>query len=89
MFILLLSIHLCNGLRITQPADTTVGAVELNLNYNSIGILESADGKYGGFTTFSLEYSGGGSIAFELPFFLSIFAIGLVSLIIRKRKKIS
>jgi len=78
-----------NGLKITQPADTTIGAAELSLNYNSIGILESAEGNYGGFTLFSMEYSGGGSIAFELPFFLSIFAIALISLTIRKRKKLS
>ena len=77
-----------NGLKITQPADTTIKATELNLNYNSIGILESANGKYGGFTTFSLEFSSGGSIAFELPFFLSIFVIALVTIIVRKRKKI-
>ena len=66
-----------------------IGATELNLNYNSIGILESANGNYGGFTLFSLEYSSDESIAFELPFFLSIFVIALVTLIIRKCKKFS
>ncbi|KKL77199.1 hypothetical protein LCGC14_2037260, partial [marine sediment metagenome] len=41
------------------------------------------------FTLFSLEYSSDESIAFELPFFLSIFVIALVTLIIRKGKKFS
>jgi hypothetical protein len=77
-----------NGLKITHPADTTIGAAELTLNYNSKGILESAIGNYGGHTLLTLEYStSGGEIAFELPLFLSVFTIALVTLIFRKRKK--
>ncbi len=75
-----------NGLRLTQPADTTILAIELNLNYNTKGILETASGKYGGTTLFSLNLESDGTIAFELPFILSIFAIATVILIIRNRK---
>ncbi|HDZ19010.1 MAG TPA: hypothetical protein ENH75_11995 [archaeon] len=75
-----------NGLRLTQPADTTILAVELNLNYNTRGVLETASGKYGGFILFSLSLESDGTIAFELPFLLSIFAIATVILIIRYRK---
>ena len=78
-----------NGLRITKPADTAISATELSLNYNSKGILESAYGNYGGPVLFTMTYLGGGTIAFELPFFLSISSIALVTLIIRKRKKFS
>lgn len=80
-----------NGLKITHPADTTIGAAELTLNYNSIGILQSATGNYGGHTLLILELSGGGGgeIAFELPLYLSVFTIALVILIIRKRKKLA
>ncbi len=77
-----------NGLRVTSPADTTLLATELNLNYNTKGVLETASGKYGGATLFSLELETEGTIAFELPFFLSVFAIAIVVLILRNRKKL-
>jgi hypothetical protein len=76
-----------SSLRITHPADTNIGAAELTLNYNSKGILKSAIGNYGGPTLFAIEYSGGGGIAFEFPLFLSVFTLGLVTLMFRKRKK--
>jgi len=75
-----------NGFRLTQPADTTILALELNLNYNIKGVLETASGKYGGFTLFSLALTSDGTIAFDLPFFLSIFALATVILFIRKKK---
>ena len=75
-----------NGLRLTSPANTTILAIELNLNYNTKGVLETASGKYGGAMLFSLALTSDGTIAFELPFLLSIFAIATVILIIRRRK---
>ncbi|KKK93369.1 hypothetical protein LCGC14_2693560 [marine sediment metagenome] len=75
-----------NGLKVTIPSDTTILATELNLNYNSKGVLETASGKYGGIILFSLELASDGTIAFELPFLLSVFTIAIVILIIRKRK---
>lgn len=75
-----------NGLRVVSPADTTILATELNLNYNTNGVLETASGKYGGTTLFSLELTSDETIAFELPFLLSIFAIATVILLIRNRK---
>ncbi|KKL95170.1 hypothetical protein LCGC14_1857350, partial [marine sediment metagenome] len=45
-----------------------------------------ASGKYGGAMLFSLALTSDGTIAFELPFLLSIFAIATVILIIRRRK---
>lgn len=76
-----------NGLKMSRPADTTVLANELNLNYNSKGVLETADGSYDGSVLFSLELESESSIAFELPFLLSIAAIAVAILILRKRKK--
>ncbi|GAG46053.1 unnamed protein product, partial [marine sediment metagenome] len=76
-----------NGLKMTQPADRTIFASELNLNYNSKGVLETADGSYDGSVLFSLELESESSIAFEVPFLLSIGAIAVVILILRKRKK--
>ena len=81
------------GLRITIPADTTTLASELNLKYNSRGILENAYGHYGGGPVlFSCTYAGAGttgSIAFELPFLLGVFIIALVTLMIRRKKDFS
>jgi len=76
-----------NGLKMTQPADTTIPASELNLNYNSKGVIETADGSYNGAFLFSLELESDGTIAFEIPFLLSIGAIAVTILILRKRKK--
>jgi len=76
-----------NGLKMTQPADRTIFASELNLNYNSKGVLETADGSYDGSVLFSLELESESSIAFEIPFLLSIAAIAVTILILRKRKK--
>lgn len=78
-----------NGLRMTQPANATRLASELNLNYNSKGVLESADGSYDDSPLFSLELESDSSIAFEMPFLLSIAAIAIVMLILNKRKKIT
>ncbi len=76
-----------NGLKMTQPADTTILASELNLNYNSKGVLETADGSYNGSPLFSLELTRESSIAFEIHFLFSIAAIAVAILILRKRKK--
>jgi len=75
-----------NGLRLTQPGDTTVMASELTLNYNSKGVLETADGSYDGAFLFSMELTSESSIAFELPIFLIISTIAIAIVIIRKRK---
>ena len=76
-----------NGLKMTQPADRTILASELNLNYNSKGVLETADGSYDGALLFSLELESEDSIAFEIPFLLSIAAIAITIIILRKSKK--
>ena len=78
-----------NGLRITQPGDTTVLASELNLNYNSKGVLETADGSYNGALLFSLELTSDGTIAFELPLFLVISVIAIAIVIVRRRKRLT
>lgn len=75
------------GLRMVQPANATVLASELNLNYNSKGVLETADGSYDGSFLFSMELESDDSIAFELPFLLSITAIAIAILLVRKGKK--
>ncbi|KKM71633.1 hypothetical protein LCGC14_1428650 [marine sediment metagenome] len=75
------------GLRISMPADTTLLATELDLAYNTKGVLETASGKYGGATLFSLELVSDGTIAFELPLFLIISTIAIAILLVRKRKK--
>ena len=75
-----------NGLKLTQPGDTTVMASELILNYNSKGVLETASGKYGGATLLSLELASDSSIAFEFPIFLIISTIAIAIVIIRKRE---
>ena len=78
-----------NGLKMTQPVDRTIFASELNLKYNSKGVLETADGSYDGSVLFSLELESESSIAFEIPFLLSIAVIAVTILILRKRKNIS
>lgn len=78
-----------NGLKMAQPADTTILASELNLNYNSKGVLETADGSYNGALLFSLELSSDGTIAFELPLFLIISTIAITILIRRRKKRIT
>ena len=75
-----------NGLRISTPSDTTILATELSLNYNSKGVLETASGKYGGATLFSLELVSDGTIVFELPLFLIISTLALAILIFRRRQ---
>lgn len=74
------------GLKLTQPGDTTVLSSELTLNYNSKGVLESASGKYGGATLFTLKLTSDSSIAFEFSIFLIISTVAIAMVIIRKRK---
>lgn len=87
-----------NGLKIVRLADTTTLASELNLNYDEKGVLETADGSYNGSPLFTLELlseetddgnnddTDNYRIAFEPNFLLSVLAVAIVILVIRKRK---